>query len=121
MEDAVPLPIARLIHSQHPYFFSTVPTRAEIIDRVIAALECTHSLGGQFEAHFQDETEGVTAWLVWSGTPEAVFIATGKDPAEALFRVVLAMMEHPRFAPCFAEAIRRPASTPGPAPEKKQS
>ena len=108
MQDAVPLPIARLIHSQHPYFFSTAPTRAEIIDRLMSSFACAQSLGGAFEVHFQDEAGEVTAWLVWSGVPEKVFIATGTDAADALFRATVAMMEHPRFAECFAEAVRRP-------------
>jgi hypothetical protein len=96
-----------LIHCHHPYFFTTAPTRAEIIDRLMSALKCAQSLGGTFEAHFQTEDEEITAWLVWSGVPEKVFLATGHDAAEALFRAAIAMMEHPHFAPCFEEAVRR--------------
>ena len=112
MQDAVPLPIARLIHSQHPYFFSTAPTRAEIIDRLMSSFECTQPLGGKFAVHFPNAASQVTTWLVWSGVPEKVFIATGNDAANALFRATIAMMEHPLFAECFAEANRPPALGP---------
>jgi hypothetical protein len=106
VEDTVPLPIARLIHSQHPYFFGTAPTRLEVMERLMTSLQCTRSLNGEFDVHFQREAEEVTVWLVWSGDPEKVFIAAGVDAAEALFRATMQMMDHPRFAPFFAELIR---------------
>lgn len=106
VNDDVPLEIARLIHARHPYFFSTAPTRIDIVDRLIGCLECARQLGGEFEVHFEALDEGVSATLTWTGDPELVFIASGHDGAESLFRATLLAIEHPYFAACFAETRR---------------